>query len=351
MCLLCLLLLFLSCGRLGDESQSGNCRLSVFFSEGSELLTRSYMNIPDTNDFHLKVLSSSGEPVYDGPYGGCPEVLDVSPGSYTVSVRSADFFKPAFDSPVFGDDQCIVVRSGGHVYVNLVCSQINAGVRLDISQDFKSSYPDAVLLLKSANGSLMYSFAEKRTAYFNPGAVSLVMSRGAVDNILTVKDLNACEMLLLKVHAPAATSETDCGVTVSIDTTRVWLSDECVVGSSNSSGMSDDEAMTISDVRKAVGLEDVWVSGYIVGGDLTSASASFYPPFKSASNILIGPRSSVSDKTSCMSVQLPDNEVREVLNLVSHPELLGRRVCLKGDVVASYFGICGLKNTSEYMLY
>ena len=350
-CLLCLLLLFLSCGRLGEDSQSGNCKLSVFFSEGSELLTRSYMNIPDTNDFYLKVLTSSGESIYDGPYGGCPEVLDVSPGSYTVSVRSAEFSKPAFDFPVFGDDQCVVVQSGGHVYVNLVCSQVNSGVRLDISQDFKSSYSDAVLLLKSANGSLMYSFAEKRTAYFMPGTVSLVMSRGPVDDILAVKDLNACEMLLLKVLAPAATSEAECGMTVSIDTTRVWLVGDCMVGSSSSSGAEDEDAMTISDARKAVGQENVWVSGYIVGGDLTSASASFIAPFKSASNILIGPRSSVSDKASCMSVQLPDNEVREALNLVSHPELLGRRVCLKGDVVASYFGICGLKNTSEYMLY
>ena len=70
-CLFCLPFLSLSCGRLGEDSLSGNCKLSVFFSEGSELLTRSYMNIPDTNDFYLKVLKSTGETIYDGPYGGC----------------------------------------------------------------------------------------------------------------------------------------------------------------------------------------------------------------------------------------------------------------------------------------
>lgn len=348
-CLLCLPLLF-SCGRLGDDYETGGCRLSVFFSEGSEILTRSYMNIPDTNDFHLKVLKSSGEPIYDGPYGDCPEVLDVSPGSYTVSVRSAEFSKPAFDFPVFGDDQCVMVQSGGHVCVNLVCTQMNSGVRLDISKEFKSSYSDAVLLLKSANGSLMYSFAEKRTAYFMPGAVSLMMSRGAVDDVLAVRELNACEMLLLKVLAPSAESETMCGMTVSVDTSRVWVMQDCVAGSTSSFG-DEENAMTIADARKAIGQEDVWVSGYIVGGDLTSASASFSAPFKSASNLLIGPRSVVTDRESCMSVQLPDNEVREVLNLVEHPELLGRRVCLKGDIVASYFGLCGIKNTEDFKLY
>ena len=349
-CLFCQFLL-LSCGRLGDDHQSGNSKLSIFFSEGTEVLTRSYMNIPDTNDFYLKVVGPSGESIYEGAYGGCPEVLDVSPGSYNVTVRSAEFSKPAFDYPVFGDDQCVVVSSGGHVYVNLVCTQVNSGVRLDISQDFRSSYSDAVLFLKSSGGSLMYSFAEKRTAYFMPGSVSLMMSRGAVDNILTVKDLNAAEMLLLKVQAPGIESEAECGMKISIDTTRVWLSQDCMAGTPDSSGTEEDDAMTIADARKAVGQEDVWVSGYIVGGDLTSASASFKAPFKSASNILIGPRASVSERSSCMSVQLPDNEVREALNLVSHPELLGRRVCLKGEIVASYFGICGLKNTAEYVLY
>lgn len=347
----CLILLSVitSCARLGDEATAG-CRLSVYFSEGSEILTRSYLNIPDTNDFHLKVRKSSGEIIYDGPYGGCPEALDVSAGSYTVSVSSAEFSRPAFDFPVFGDEQCVVVQSGGHVYVNLVCTQVNSGVRLDITSEFKSLYSDAVLYLKSASGTLMYSFAEKRTAYFMPGPVTLLMSRGAVDNILAVRDLSACEMLLVKVQAPQVDTEAGRGMTIAVDTARVWTYQDCTAGQPLSPDVAE-EAMTIADAKKAVGKEDVWVSGYIVGGDLTSASANFSVPFKSESNILIGPRAKVDDKAACMSVQLPDNEVREALNLVGHPQLLGRRVRLKGDVVASYFGICGMKNTIDYVLY
>ena len=84
---------------------------------------------------------------------------------------------------------------------------------------------------------------------------------------------------------------------------------------------------------------------------MTSASASFDSPFKSSTNLLLGPRSVVLDRESCIAVQLPDNEVRAALNLVDHPGLLGKRVALKGNVVGSYFGLCGLKNTVEYVLY
>lgn len=349
--LLAMLPVCMSCGRLGEDDARAGATLGICFSDGSELLTRSFVNLPDTSEFILKVTKSTGESIYDGVYGGCPEVLDVAPGSYTVSVRSSESAKPAFDMPVFGDEQCVVVKSGSHVAVNLVCTQVNAGVRLDISKDFKESYQDAVLFLKSASGSLMYSVSEKRTAYFMPGPVSLMMSRDAQDNILMVRDLNACDMLTLKVLSPSSAAETSgSGISVSIDTTRVWLNEECIVGGSLQAEDAG-AALTIADARKAVGQKDVWVTGYIVGGDLTSASASFSGPFKSMTNVLLGPRSAVSDKSSCLSVQLPDNEVREALNLVEHPEMLGRRVSVKGDLVASYFGICGLKNTVEYVLY
>lgn len=339
-----------SCGRLGEEERTINGSLGIFFSEGSELLTRSFINIPDTNDFILKVADSSGESIFQGSYGDCPEVLDVSPGSYVISVCSSEFSKPAFDYPIFGDEQCVVVKSGTYVPVKLVCTQLNSGVRLSISQDFRSLYSDAVLFLKSSSGSLMYSFAEKRTAYFMPGAVSLMMSRGAEDKLLMVKQLGPSDMLSLKVLAPEGPDGEGCSLSVSVDTSRIWIDAECTVGTYIEADRVDN-ALTVADARNAVGQDDVWVTGYIVGGDLTSSSASFSVPFKSMTNILIGPRSSTSDKASCMSVQLPDNEVREALNLVENPDVLGRRVCVRGDVVESYYGICGIKNTVEYVLY
>ena len=78
--------------------------------------------------------------------------------------------------------------------------------------------------------------------------------------------------------------------------------------------------------------------------------ASFEAPFQSRTNLVLGPRSSTSDKKSCLSVQLPAGSLRDALNLVDNPSLLGRKVSLKGDIVDAYYGIPGLKNVTEFEL-
>ena len=65
---------------------------------------------------------------------------------------------------------------------------------------------------------------------------------------------------------------------------------------------------------------------------------------------MIGPRSSTDRKSECLSVQLPSGDIRDALNLVDNPHLLGRKVCLRGDIVEAYYGIPGIKNISEYEL-
>ena len=123
-----------------------------------------------------------------------------------------------------------------------------------------------------------------------------------------------------------------------------------MIGGSNGKGDSEDMSLTVSQAKASVGEEDVWVSGYVVGGDLTSASASFEAPFSSRTNILLGSRSSTIDKEACIAVQLPSNEIRDAVNLVDNPQLLGKKVCFKGDIVESYFGITGLKNVTDYKI-
>ena len=73
-------------------------------------------------------------------------------------------------------------------------------------------------------------------------------------------------------------------------------------------------------------------------------------PFESATNLAIATRSSVRDKDACMSVELPSGDVRDALNLVSNPALLGRQIWIRGDIVESYFGIPGIKSTDEFVV-
>jgi hypothetical protein len=48
-------------------------------------------------------------------------------------------------------------------------------------------------------------------------------------------------------------------------------------------------------------------------------------------------------------VQLPAGDVREALNLADNPDLLGKKVSIRGDIVSSYYGLIGLKNCTEYV--
>lgn len=333
-------------GRPGDDE--GELRIT-FLTSGTEA-TKSGAEIPDTCDFILTVSDSRGQTIYEGLFGNCPESLIVKEGSYSVSAVSCVFVKPAFSSPQYGDEQCVVVPPGGVADVRLVCRQLNSGIRLKTASEFLDTYPEGALFLSSGEGKLLYSYREKRIAYFNPGSVSLVLSDGGQDRILMTRTLMPQEILTLGVSVasselPAGASG---GISITLDTVRTWLSDNYVIGGKPGGGGGPSEALTVQQALASVGEDDVWVCGYIVGGDLTSSSASFAAPFESRTNILLGPRSGTSSKAACLSVQLPAGKIREALNLVDNPGLLGKKVCLRGDIVAAYYGIPGMKNIDAY---
>ena len=352
----CLLLLAaVSCQMLGvpDENE-GKGELRISFTD--ECVTKVMENLPDTSDFLLTVTGADGSVVYDGKYGDSPEGMLVESGSYTVFVRSCDFTKPAFASPQYGDEQCVVVPSGGVANVRLTCVQMNAGVILRIDKSFLTNCPDAALFLKSSVGKLMYGYSEKRIAYFPPGQVSLMMTEKNVDKVLFTRNLESRTILDIEVSAASKPESPDDSeeqaVTVAVDTSRQWNHESYIIGQGGSSGKGStpSDALTVSQALASAGEEDVWVSGYIVGGDLTSTSASFNGPFKSKTNIILGPRSSSSSRSSCISVSLPAGAIRDDLNLVDNSSLLGKKVCLRGDIVESYYGMTGMKNLTDYEL-
>lgn len=344
-------LLVAACDVIGpDDLGKGELRVSF----AKDAVARSVSEVPDTGDFILSITDSKGGTVYSGKYASCPEVMEVPSGNYTVKVLSHEFRKPAFSSPQFGDEQSVKVPAGGVADVRLMCGQMNCGVKLNVSPDFLTAYPGGVLFLKSPEGKLMYGYSEKRYAYFLPGNVSLVLSDGGTDEVLITRSLQAREMLVLKVNVAQTPDEPDpdmqgAKVSVAIDTTRNWVTDTYEIGG-GVQGSSPAEAMTVAQARASAGVEDVWISGYIVGGDLTSSSASFEAPFESRTNIVIGPKSTTSNRSSSLSVQLVAGDAREALNLVDNPSNLGRRILLKGNVVEAYYGMPGIKNITDFEL-
>ena len=349
----CLLPVFVACDMLGDGPDSKKGELRVAFGDLPSEETRAAMEMPDSNEFILCVTDSEGAVIYEGTYNDAPESVIVKEGSYTIKVLSREFKKPEFSAPQYGDEQVVVVKAGETVSVKLICSQVNSGVRLKISPDFLVSYPEAALVLKAADGSLMYSYSEKRIAYFLPGKISLALSEGGVDNILLTRSLGAGEILSLGVgvsqNQDPVTGLLRGDISISIDTSRVWIEEEFVIGEDDKNGTTAESAMTIAQAMASAGVNDVWVRRYIVGGDLTNTSGTFNGPFTTDSNLMLGPKSTTTNRSSCLAIQLPSGKIRDELNLVDNPELLGKKVCLKGDIVESYFGLVGLKSISEYV--
>ena len=357
-----------ACDDFGFRSLSGQGELRwIIESEGPA--TRASAEIPDTNDFILRVSSADGKVLYEGPYGESPESLLVDAGSYTVGIRSIEFTAPGFSRPLYGDEQVVVVKGGAVVTVRLNCTLQNAGVRLQVAPDFLTSYPDGVLYLKAGETRLMYSYSEKRIAYFPPGPVSLLLYNQGKDETLLSRTLDARTILTLNISAPhGGGSAMASSISVAVDTAKVWNSESYIIGGGGSSGGSsggsgnsgsggsggDDEidgAYSVAQAPSHAGEDGVWVFGYIVGGDLSTAGTTVKTSkVTKATHLAIATRSTVTAKASCVAVELPKGKIRNALNLVDHPDLIGTRVYLKGSLVTSYFGTTGLKGTSEYVL-
>ncbi len=329
-----------SCDGVFRTSEAEKGYLNVEFLDGKSV-------VPDRDDFILSVTDAGGRSIYYGKYGDAPRTIIADPGSYTVSAVSREFDEPLFDAPQYGDTQKTVVEAGQTSDVFLECVQQNAGIKLKVDRDFLKSHPDGTLLVKSGYGKLMYAYSETRVAYFKPGVVTVLLSEGQSEVTLFKRALDARQVLVVNITADFD-AETKGGVLIQVDTSRNWICENYEMGAESSdSGVS--EALSVEQAKANAGVTDVWVYGYIVGGDLSSSKCSFDSPFSSRTNIVLASKTSCRDKQACLSVQLSKGDVRDALNLVDNPGNLGRKVYLKGDVVASYYGIEGLQGISEYM--
>lgn len=341
-----LLAVLLSCDDFGTGS--GNRSGQLRWALDRSVFTKSSEEMPDTNDFILTVRDAGGEVLYEGPYGESPEVLDVPEGYYTVGVVSLTFTTPAFDRPQYGDEQVVRVPAGGSVTVKLKCTLLNAGIRLRTGPDFLDAFPNGILYVRQADTKLKYQYRETRVAYVKPGDVSVLLyDQGAYETLFT-RTLEAREILTVSISAPEQNGSGKSTILIQTDTTKVWESENYTIGQPGDNP-SQGGAISVADAVDHIGENGVWVTGYIVGGDLsTSGNTVHTSDITKATHLALADRASVTSKSSCLAVELPQGNIREQLNLVDHPDLIGRRVNLKGNIVEKYFGTVGMKSTSDF---
>lgn len=302
--------------------------------------------LPDTNDFILRISDQDGNFIYNGPYGKRPDPVRVQSGSYDVAVYSTDFTEPGFSVPQFGDYRTVVAASGQTVSVAFGCTQLNCGLRLIFTDSFRDRFFSSEVSVTSENGSLSYPYTEKRTGYFFPGILKVICTDNGTDIPILSRQLEAADMLTIKLSASEEASD---AFTIDIDTSRNWLYEDFMLGSGND-GSTMENALTVADLAMNLGAKGVWVSGYITGGDVTTSKVNFNPPFSKNSHLAISDSGAASSREQCAAVELPSTgDIREAVNLVDHPEYLGRRLYIKGDI-ENYFGYPGVKNIKEFHL-
>lgn len=95
-----------------------------------------------------------------------------------------------------------------------------------------------------------------------------------------------------------------------------------------------------------------WVTGYIVGWvpEAKIDEAKFEVPATQAANVLIAADPACKDYKQCVAIQLVfGTEARNAVNLVDHPDNLGKKVSIEGTL-DKYFGVCGVKGSTGYEL-
>ncbi|MBS4191141.1 endonuclease [Bacillus sp. FJAT-49705] len=89
------------------------------------------------------------------------------------------------------------------------------------------------------------------------------------------------------------------------------------------------------------------VEGYIVGVTNNGPKYQHQGPFTVNTNIAIADSADETDAKKILPVQLPAGSIRTALNLVDHPENLGKKINITGNLTA-YFAVPGLKSPTAY---
>ena len=332
----------------GCESDSRHGSLTLSFAEPLSVEPSTRAAAFDTNAFLLTVIGSGYDTLFHGTYGEKPASFTVRNGTYEVEAVSRPFSTPAFDAPQYGDRQVAIVSNGQNVQIGLFCKLMNAGIRFTFADSFRSQYGYGHLLLRGPTGELPYRLQETRTAWFQPGNVAVNYVEGTEESPLFNRILNAGEIHDLTLNA--SSDKASAGISIQVDTTATVLSENIVIGPGypGSDGKSMETAWDVATASAHPG-DTAWVWGYIVGGDLSSTSIKFEPPFAKNSNLAIAASASERDRTNCFSVELSKAVIRADLNLVDHPENLGRKVYLYG-IVSIYFSLPGLKSVTASVL-
>lgn len=350
----------MACENLGNGTAD---RTRVTFSVGLDPALTSKATkatgLVDVNDFTLIVKTEEGVTVDSLRVGEAAQGLDLAKGTYALEARSCVFEAPAFDLPCYYGATQFEVTGSASQTVSLVCTQVNAGIRVVFDPEFAEVYgtDDYYLTVTDVSqDSLIFNAqTQNRWGYFRPGGVrvKLYVDEKYLSGLLQV--LNPRTKTLLTVY-PEDLALTPVLWEIGVDETVVdaTFSWDLNGTSEMADGLSPATALNVSQLQQFAPLlegEQAWVTGYIVSGSISSGKVKFSPEGAGASHLALADDPEEEASSACVAIQLSTGtEPRNLLALDSHPALYKQRVWVKGTVDLSYLGLIGLEKTTQARL-
>lgn len=346
----CILILSLfvmwACSEKETPEEKGTGYLTVNIGAGTGLKADIHIE-----DFILRITDGDGKEEVRGRIGELQSQIALPAGNYTVEAHSVDFSDPKFDVPCYSGTTTAEIVAGETKEVSLVCTQSNAGIKVVWSNEFADLYQTYQAEARCGAGYLSYSATEARTGYFPAGTVSLKISAdGKTLNGGTVA-LEARDLVTVTLR-PKVSPTGGFSVTITVDETVNKHDVEFIIDPNDeyteTGNGSEANPYSVAQAIANQGGVDVWVIGYIVGSK-PGTGWDFINGTWQATNIILADDASETANTKCIAVELGTGSFRTNLNLVDHPELLHRKIAIKGNLLA-YQSISGLRNLTSFSI-
>lgn len=171
--ILAVAIILTGCSREVNRFPEGVGYLVVDLSCDSDDLTKA--EDVDPADFDIVI---SGPVNIASKCADLPDIIELEPGTYTISVQSPSNEPVAFDQPLFGASSAFDIKDGATTSVKLICTMLNMKVTVNPSQAFLSQVKTYEVTVSNGYGQLIWTQAdveEGRAGYFSvaPLTVSL----------------------------------------------------------------------------------------------------------------------------------------------------------------------------------
>jgi len=324
-----------TCNKTPEEKGTGYLTLNISQSTSQKAEI-------EITDFILRINDSYAD-VLKERISDLPAQIALPAGSYIIEAYSGEFSEPKFETPFYSGKTTVEIEADEAKEASLICSQGNAGIKIVWTGDFSTRYSTYQAQIYCNEGYLNYSSTESRVGYFLPGTVSVsILADGQTITGGTIT--LAARDVVTAAMRPVAVESGSFAIGISIDETVNERNVEITVDPNYTGANSETNPYTIAQAIARQGENAVWVTGYIVGAKPSSGYDFINGETWQATNIVLADDIDETSDTKVIFVELGSSgQYRTNLNLPEHPDILHRKVLLKGNLLA-YQSRAGLRN-------